>query len=90
MLKLQLRHVRVDQVTRFYRQGSVLDGTIKSGSLGVEVAIDVDSDELPERIAELVRVAKASCFTHGALAGPVAVETSVRLNGLLLRPEPAG
>jgi hypothetical protein len=81
MMKLELKDVRVDQLTRFYREGSVLGGTIQSGSLGVEVAIDVESDEPPARIAELVRVAKASCFTHGALAAPVRVETALRLNG---------
>jgi hypothetical protein len=81
MMKLALRNVRVDQTTRFYRAGSVLAGSIKSGSLGIEVNIDVDSDEPAERIAELIRVAKASCFTHGAIADPVEVETHLRLNG---------
>ena len=80
-MKLALKNVRVDQTIRFYRDGSILGGTIKSGSLGVEVAIDVESDEPAERIAELVRVAKASCFTHGTIAEPVTVETHLRLNG---------
>ena len=31
--------------------------------------------------AELVRVAKESCFTHSALAQPVPVETTLSLNG---------
>ena len=79
-MKLKLKNVRVDQTTRFYRDGSILAGTIKSGSLGVEVAIDVESDEPSERIAELIRVARESCFTHGAIAEPVRVETSLRLN----------
>ena len=80
-MKLSLTDVQVDQTVRFYRQGSVLGGTIKSGGLGVGVAVDIASDEPQERIAELVRVARASCFTHGAMAEPVVVETSVRLNG---------
>jgi hypothetical protein len=80
-MKLALKNVRVDQTTRFYREGSVLGGTIKSGSLGVAVDVDVESDEPAERIAELIRVAKASCFTHGAIIEPVTVETHLRLNG---------
>ena len=80
-MKLALKNVRVDQTTRFYREGSILGGTIKSGSLGVAVAIDVESDEPAERIAELVRVAKASCFTHGTIAESVTIETHLRLNG---------
>lgn len=80
-MKLALGKVRVDQTTRFFRKGSVLGGTIKSGSLGVNVNIDVESDEPAERIADLIRVAKASCFTHGTVAEPVVVETTLRLNG---------
>jgi hypothetical protein len=80
-MKLALKNVRVDQTIRFFREGSVLGGTIKSGSLGVEVAIDVESDEPADRITELIRVAKASCFTHGTIAEPVTIETRLRLNG---------
>ena len=80
-MKLELGKVRVDQLIRFYREGSVLAGTVKSGSLGVEVAVDVESSEPAERIAELIRVAKASCFTHGTIAEPIEIKTSVRLNG---------
>ena len=86
-MKLALRNVRVDQTTRFYRTGSVLGGTIKSGCLGVDVDIEVDSDEPAQRIVELIHVAKASCFTHGAVADPVTVETSLRLNGQPLEAE---
>jgi hypothetical protein len=87
MMKLAIKNVRLDQTTRFYRTGSVLAGTIKSGSLGLVVNIDVESDEPAERIAELIRVAKASCFTHGAVADPVTVETSLQLNGRPLETE---
>lgn len=80
-MKLELNAVRVDQVIRFFRKGSILGGTIHSGSLGLEVQVDVESDEPEDRIARLVRVAQESCFTHGALAGPVPVETHLRLNG---------
>ena len=80
-MKLELKQVQVDQVMRFFRRGSILGGTIQSGSLGIEVRIDVESDEPGEKIARLVRVAQESCFTHGAIANPVPVETNVRLKG---------
>ena len=60
---------------------SILGGTIQSGSHGIEVQVDVESEESPDKIARLVRIAQESCFTHGALAAPVPVETTVRLNG---------
>ncbi|MGH9088437.1 MAG: hypothetical protein ACRDYZ_10055 [Acidimicrobiales bacterium] len=84
-MKLSLTDVQVDQTLRFYRQGSVLGGTIKSGSMGIDVAVDIASDEPKERIAELIRVARASCFTHGSMAEPVMIETSARLNGKPLK-----
>ena len=84
MLKIELHDVRVDQLSRFFRQGSVLGGTIASGSHGVEVLVEVNSPEAPERIVELIRVARASCYTHGALAEPVTVDTRVTLNGVSL------
>jgi len=80
-MKLELKQVHVDQVMRFFRKGSILGGTIQSGSLGIEVRVDVESDEPTDKIARLVRVAQESCFTHGAIANPVPVETNVRLNG---------
>ncbi len=86
MLKIELKQVHVDQVIRFFRKGSILGGTIQSGSHGIEVQVDVESDESPDKIARLVRIAQDSCFTHGALAAPVPVETTVRLNGQALEP----
>ena len=80
-MKVELKHVHIDQVMRFFRKGSILGGTIQSGSLGIEVQVDVESDEPSDKIARLVRVAKESCFTHGAIANPVPVEMDVRLNG---------
>jgi hypothetical protein len=43
--------------------------------------MEIDSDEPPERIQHLVRLARESCFTHGALAQPVPVLTTICLNG---------
>jgi uncharacterized OsmC-like protein len=80
-MKVELKQVHVDQVVRFFRKGSILGGTIQSGSLGIEVQVDVESDEPKDKIARLVRMAQESCFTHGAIANPVPVETNVRLNG---------
>jgi organic hydroperoxide reductase OsmC/OhrA len=84
-MKLELKQVHIEQVMRFFRKGSILGGTIQSGSLGLEVRVDVESDEPSDKIARLVRVAQESCFTHGAIANPVPVETDVRLNGQPLK-----
>jgi hypothetical protein len=72
---------------RATRQGSILQGTIQAGCSGLDVQIDIDSDEPRERILHLVRLAKESCFTHGALVEPVPVFASIALNGVPLVPE---
>lgn len=81
MRKVQLDEVRIDQTMTFFREGSIMRGTITSGARLLEVAIEVESPEPEDTVAELVRVAKESCFTHGALAAPVEVRTSLTLNG---------
>ena len=50
-MRIELKQVRVDQVMRFFRESSILGGTIQSGSLGIEVQVDVESDEPGEKIA---------------------------------------
>ena len=83
--------MRVDQTTRFFQRGSALAGTVEAGCEELEATVEVESDEPPERIRELIRAAKAGCFTHGSLLRPVPVSTSTVLNGQVLEAEePAG
>lgn len=81
MMKLGFTSLRVDQRTHFYREGSILGGTARSGAVGMDVTIEIASDDTPERIAQVVRMGKASCYTHGAVAEPVTIATHVRVNG---------
>jgi organic hydroperoxide reductase OsmC/OhrA len=81
MLKVELDDVRVDQTLTFYREGSILAGSIKAGAHRLDAHIAIDSPEPRERLLELIRIAKESCFTHGALANPVDVGTTLTLNG---------
>jgi hypothetical protein len=45
------------------------------------VRLAIESDEPPDRIQHLFRLARESCYTHGALAQPVPVTTTFWLNG---------
>jgi organic hydroperoxide reductase OsmC/OhrA len=73
---------------RYFRKGAIRPGTIDSGCAGLETRIEIDSDEPPERIRQLVRLAQVSCFAHGAIRNPVSVQTTVHLNGAeLTMPE---
>jgi hypothetical protein len=78
---ISFRNATIDQTSTYWRRGSILGGTITAGSGGFDVRMEIDSDEPPERIQHLVRLAKESCFTHGALAQPVPITTTICLNG---------
>jgi hypothetical protein len=82
--KLKIRSMSLIQTTRFFMKGSALAGTLQGGGLGVETCVTIESEEPPERIRELVRVAEQSCFTLQCLIHPVPCRTEVKLNGQLL------
>ena len=82
--KLNLKSIRLKQVTRYFMKGSALQGTLRGGSLGLETHIEIESDEPPEKIRHLVKMGEQTCFTLQSLIHPVPVKTSVTLNGAAL------
>jgi hypothetical protein len=62
-------------------RGSVRDQSLHGGATGLETHVAIESDEPPERIEELVRMAEQTCFTLGAWTQPVPTSTTVTLNG---------
>lgn len=81
MAKLKIKNIRVEQTTRFFREGSALAGTLRAGCLGLETHVDIESEEPEERIRQMTRMGERSCFTLGSLTGVVPVETHLKLNG---------
>lgn len=81
MIKLKIKNIRVEQTTRFFREGSALAGTLRAGCLGLETLVEIESEEPEERIRQLMRMGERSCFTLGSLTGIVPVETRLKLNG---------
>jgi len=79
--RIQIRNVKLEQVTRFYMKGSALTGTMRGGPLGLETVVHVESDEPPERVRTLIRMGEQTCFTLQSLIQPVPVRTTVTLNG---------
>lgn len=79
--KLSIRNERVHVTAHFHEQGSVLAGTAAGFCDGFEVEIDIESDEPPEAIAFLVRMARQMCFTEQALSEHTPVKVTPRLNG---------
>jgi len=79
--KLNVKSIRLKQITRFFMKGSALQGTLRGGALGLETRIEVESSESPEKIRHLVKMGEQTCFTLQSLINPVPVKTSIILNG---------
>ncbi len=85
--KLDVKSMRLKQITRFFMKGSALAGTLRGASLSLETQTAVESSELPERIRHLIKMGEQTCFTLQSLINPVPVKTSVTLNGAPLALE---
>jgi len=79
--KLDVKSIRLKQITRFFMKGSALQGTMRGGAIGLESHIEVESSEPPEKIRHLIKMGEQTCFTLQSLIDPVPVKTSVTLNG---------
>lgn len=81
MMKIDVKKARVHVTMRNKTEGSVLQGTVQSNCLGFETRLELESDEPPERIRQLMRNAEHGCFTMQALLAPVTISRSATLNG---------
>src|ERR671918_73507 len=79
--KLNVKSIRLKQITRFFMKGSALQGTLRGGALGLDTQIEVESSEPPEKIRHLIKMGEQTCFTLQSVINPVPVKTSVILNG---------
>ncbi len=78
--KISLRGERVRVTGRFHEQGSVLRGDAEGFCDGFDVEIQIESDEPPETVAGLIRLARQMCFTEKALMGSTPVTVKQTLN----------
>ena len=83
-MKITVDGARVDVTARFGRGGSLLDHTVYGTCEGVDVHLQVDSTETPERISGLLRNAEAGCYVMQALANPTPVTATFELNGVAI------
>jgi hypothetical protein len=81
ILKIHVEDVRMHVTTRFHIEGSALKGTIEGRPLGFDVRVELESSEPPERVANLLRTAEASCYVLQSLLRPVEVNRAFVLNG---------
>ena len=89
MLKLEVKSAKARVRGRYFGSGSIKAETVSTGCEGIETELTIESDEDPEKIAQLVRVSEDGCFVIQSLRRPTPVSMSVRLNGteINVRPE---
>jgi hypothetical protein len=88
-LHIEPKNVHIKITARYSREGSVIAGNAHTRCDSINTELSLDCDEPPDRVAQLIRMAEATCFTLAALrnAAPVALEAAV--NGQPFDPERA-
>lgn len=81
MMKIEVSKARVHVSMRNKSEGSVLQGTVQAACLGIATKLELESDEPPERIRQLLRNSEHGCFTMQALLAQVEITSSTFLNG---------
>ena len=81
---MQIRNEKVRVTARFHEQGSVLRGDAEGFCDGFDILISMDSEETPQKINELIRLARRMCFTEKALQGQTEISVHSQINGEVL------
>jgi hypothetical protein len=80
-LHIEPKNVRITVTARYHREGSVLAGNAQTMCDSIKTELSLDSDEPPERVAKLIKMSEATCFTIAALRNPAPVELAATVNG---------
>jgi hypothetical protein len=90
MMKTHIDNAKVFVKARFKSEGSVLRETIEAVGLGFETRCELQSKELPENVAAVVRNAEKGCYVMQTILKPTPVERQFTLNGAAFDPEKFG
>jgi hypothetical protein len=81
MMKMKVDGAKCRVTFRKHLGGSVLQGTVFNRWEGVSTFLEFHSSEPPERLAHLIRNAKAGCFAEGLVTQQVPLHSHVEVNG---------
>ena len=81
MMKMKVSNPKCRVVMRKHLGGSVLKGTVFNRWEGITTHLTVDSDESADKLAHLIKNAKAGCFAEGLIVQPVPLHSHVEVNG---------
>ena len=81
MMKMKVSKASCRVILRKHLGGSVLKGTVFNRWESVSTHLRFDSDEPADRLAHLVKNAKAGCFAEGLITQQVPLTSRVEVNG---------
>jgi hypothetical protein len=81
MMKMKVGAASCRVVFRKHLGGSVIKGTVFNRWESVSTHLKVESDEPADKLAHLIRNAKAGCFAEGLITQPVPLHSHVEVNG---------
>jgi hypothetical protein len=79
--KVTIKSAKCRSELDFYLTGSVKRGDVEAGCTEARTHLEVESDDPPEAVAEVVRLAHAGCFLEQMIARPVPVRSTLTVNG---------
>jgi len=81
MMKMEVSHPKCRVVMRKHLGGSVLKGTVFNRWESISTFLTVDSPEPAEKLAHLIKNAKAGCFAEGLITQQVPLHSHIEVNG---------
>ena len=87
MMKMKVSNPKCRVVFRKHLGGSVLKGTVFNRWESVSTYLRVESDETEDKLAHLIRNAKAGCFAEGLITQQVPLHSHIEVNGKPFRIE---
>ena len=80
-MKIEIRKVSCKVEMEYFREGSVLKGTVHSRWTQVRSFLSFDSDSPEERLSLLIKNAKGGCHAESLVKYPVPIHSEVVVNG---------
>ena len=81
MMKMKVSDANCRVVLRKHLGGSVLKGTVFNRWESVSTHLKVNTDEPADRLAHLIKNAKAGCFAEGLITQQVPLHSYIEVNG---------
>lgn len=81
MMKMKVSGANCRVVMRKHLGGSVLKGTVFNRWEGISTYLTLESEEPADRLAHLLRNAKAGCFAEGLITQQVPLHSHIEVNG---------